>query len=342
MYDADPSELIEKAAEELKKDANIKPPQWAPFIKTGMSKERPPARSDWWHMRAASVLRTVYRLGPIGVSKLRTKYGGRKNRGVKPENFAKASGKIIRTMLQQAEKAGLVEKIDKSQHGRRLTVRGREFLDNIAKEINKNAPDSVSFLCPSCKKHFKEVLEYLEEMNIQYNLNKSLVRGLSYYTRTVFEVYTENEEDDGPPVQIASGGRYDYLAKKIGGKKDVPAVGFSMGVDRIVEAKWYRKLSPRILKKPKVYFIQLGPEAKLKSLNIIEILRKAHIPMAQSLSKDSLGSQLAVAEKLQVPYTLIFGVKEALDNSVIIRDMSNRSQENVKLDKLLEYLKENK
>jgi histidyl-tRNA synthetase len=94
------------------------------------------------------------------------------------------------------------------------------------------------------------------------------------------------------------------------------------------------------MKKPKIYFIQLGSEAKLKSLNIIEILRKAHIPIAQSLSKDSLGSQLAIAEKLSVPYALIFGVKEALDDSVIVRDMSNRSQETVKLKKLLEYLKE--
>ena len=79
-----------------------------------------------------------------------------------------------------------------------------------------------------------------------------------------------------------------------------PAVGFSIGVDRIVASPWYKKLSPRILKKPKIYFIQLGPEAKLKSLNIIEILRKAHIPIAQSLSKDSLGSQLAIAEKLAI------------------------------------------
>ena len=208
------------------------------------------------------------------------------------------------------------------------------------KEINEGAPDSVSFLCASCKKHFKEVLEYLEEMGIQYNINKNLVRGLSYYTRTVFEVYTESGEEGELPTQVASGGRYDYLAKKIGGKKDVPSVGFSMGVDRVVESKWYKKLSPRILKKPKIYFIQLGSEAKLKSLNIIEILRKAHVPIAQSLSKDSLGSQLAIAEKLAIPYALIFGVKEALDNSVIVRDMSNRSQDTVKLSKLLEYLKE--
>ena len=208
------------------------------------------------------------------------------------------------------------------------------------KEINENAPDSISFLCPSCKKHFKEVLEYLEEMGIQYNINKNLVRGLSYYTRTVFEVYTENPEEGGSPVQIAGGGRYDYLAKQLGGKKDVPAVGFSIGVDRIIGSTWYKKLSPRIIKKPKIYFIQLGNEAKLKSLNIIEILRKAHIPIAQALSKDSLGAQLAIAEKLSIPYTLIFGQKEALDGTVIVRNMSNRSQETIKLSKLLEYLKE--
>ena len=203
-----------------------------------------------------------------------------------------------------------------------------------------NAPDSVSFLCAACKKHFKEVLEYLEEMGIPYNMNKNLVRGLSYYTRTVFEVIEQTGGEEGTPLTLAGGGRYDYLAKQVGGKKDVPAIGISIGVDRIIASPWYKKLNPRILKKPKIYFIQLGAEAKLKSLNIIEILRKAHIPIAQSLSKDSLGSQLAIAEKLAIPYALIFGVKEALDNSVIVRDMSNRSQDTVKLSKLLEYLKE--
>ncbi len=207
------------------------------------------------------------------------------------------------------------------------------------KEINEGAPDSISHLCPSCKKHFKEVLEYLEEMGIQYNMNKNLVRGLSYYTRTVFEVVQENGGEDGSSISIAGGGRYDYLARQIGSKKDVPAVGFSVGVDRIVSSPWYKNLAPRIIKKPKIYFIQLGMEAKLKSLNVIEILRKAHVPIAQSLSKDSLGTQLAIAEKLQIPYTLIFGVKEAIDESVIVRNMSNRSQETVKISKLLEYLK---
>jgi histidyl-tRNA synthetase len=225
----------------------------------------------------------------------------------------------------------------------RLKINPLRILDSKeekTKEINEGAPDSVSSLCPSCKKHFKEVLEYLEEMQVPYNINKNLVRGLSYYTRTVFEIIEQKGSEDGTPLTLAGGGRYDYLARQIGSKKDIPAVGMSIGVDRIVASPWYKKLAPRILKKPKIYFIQLGGEAKLKSLNIIEILRKAHVPIAQSLSKDSLGSQLAIAEKLNIPYALIFGVKEAIDNTVIVRNMSNRSQETVKLTKLLEYLKE--
>jgi len=96
IYNCDPSELIEKTSEELKKIESVKAPEWAPFVKTGVHKERPPANLDWWFVRAASILRQIYIHGPIGVSKLRTKYGGKKNRGVKPEHFFKGSGNIIR------------------------------------------------------------------------------------------------------------------------------------------------------------------------------------------------------------------------------------------------------
>lgn len=210
------------------------------------------------------------------------------------------------------------------------------------KAINEGAPDAVSHLCPDCKKHFKEVVEYLEEMGISYNLNKNLVRGLSYYTRTTFEIIEPTGAEDGTPLTIAGGGRYDYLARMLASKKDVPAIGVGIGVDRVIESPWYKKLTPRIIKKPKVYFIQLGFDAKLKSLNVIEILRKAHIPVAQALSKDSLGAQLAIAEKSGAPYALIFGQKEAIENSVIVRNMQTRSQETVPITKLLEYLKEMK
>jgi len=205
-------------------------------------------------------------------------------------------------------------------------------------ELNQSAPESISHLCPNCKKHFKEVLEYLEETGIPYSINKCLVRGLSYYSRTVIEIVQEDPVT-GKKIAITGGGRYDYLGKQLGSKKDVPAVGISIGVDRIVEAPWFAKLSPRIIKKPKIYFIQLGFDAKLKSLNVIEILRKGKVPIAQSISKDNLGAQLAIAEKLGMEYAIIFGQKEAIENSVIFRDMSNRSQETVKLPKLLEYIK---
>lgn len=205
-------------------------------------------------------------------------------------------------------------------------------------EINQGAPDSISHLCPSCKKHFKEVLEYLEQMEIPYNINKCLVRGLSYYTRTVVEIIQEDEET-GSKITIAGGGRYDYLGKQLGSKKDIPAVGISIGVDRVIESSWYAKLCPRIIKKPKIYFIQIGTEAKLKSLNVIEILRKGKIPISQSISKDNLSAQLAIAEKLEMKYAIIFGQKEALEDSVIFRDMSNRSQDTIKIENLLDYIK---
>lgn len=212
--------------------------------------------------------------------------------------------------------------------------------DPKAIAINENAPDAVSFLTGEAKKHFKQVLEYLEQMEVPYRINKNLVRGLSYYTHTVFEIIETSEEEGVPPLTIAGGGRYDYLAKMLGSKKDVPAMGVAIGVDRVVESAWCHKLCPRIVKKPKMYFIQLGFDAKLKSLNVIEILRKAKIPIAQSISKDSLGAQLGVAEKSGMRYALIFGQKEAIENSVIVRDMTNRSQDTVKLDKLLDYIKE--
>ena len=136
MYDVGAQELILKTAEELKKIPQIKAPAWAPFVKTGMSRERPPINSDWWYMRTASLLRIVYRQGPIGVSKLRSKYGGKQNRGTKKEHFYKGSGNILRKALQQLEKAGFVKFAEKGIHkGRIATPKGKSFLDKIAAQI---------------------------------------------------------------------------------------------------------------------------------------------------------------------------------------------------------------
>ena len=132
IYDINPNELVEKASSELKKV--IKAPEWSKFVKTGIAKERPPEDKDWWYKRAASVLKKVYILGPVGVSKLRTKYGSRKNRGYKPEIFQRASGKILRTILQQLESNKLIKKAEKGVHkGRVITKEGKAFLDKLSK-----------------------------------------------------------------------------------------------------------------------------------------------------------------------------------------------------------------
>jgi histidyl-tRNA synthetase len=206
-------------------------------------------------------------------------------------------------------------------------------------ELNEEAPDSISFLTPSAKKHFKEVLEYLDEAGITYRINKCLVRGLDYYSHTVFEIIEQSDDSETNGLALGGGGRYDGLAKMLGSKKDIPAVGAALGMDRIIESSWCKDLSPRIMGDIKFYLIQLGFEAKMKTLPILEILRKAHLPVYQSLSKDKLGAQLAQAEKMNVPYVIIFGQREAMDNTVIIRNMQNRSQDTVKIADLLNYIK---
>jgi len=132
-FDVDKNTLIEKLAEELKKNSNIKPPEWAAWVKTGVHKERPPVKQDWWYARAAAVLARINMMGPVGVSKLRTKYGGKKRRGHKPPHFRKGSGNIIRKVLQQLEKAGLIRQTDtKGRKGRVITPAGRSLLDKTA------------------------------------------------------------------------------------------------------------------------------------------------------------------------------------------------------------------
>ncbi len=204
--------------------------------------------------------------------------------------------------------------------------------------IKEEAPETVAYLSPDSKAHFKEVLEYLDSMGINYTISSTLVRGLDYYSHTVFEIIAETENGEAP-LSVAGGGRYDYLGKIMSGKKDVAGMGMAIGVDRVIESAGYNRPMPRIIKKPKMFFIQLSFDAKQKCFEIIEILRKAKIPIAQSLTKDSLSAQLGNAEKIGVQYALILGQKEALEGTVIVRNMDTRSQDTIKIAKLAEYLK---
>ncbi len=127
--------LIAELAHYLKERVpEVKPPKWATYTKTGAHKERVPEDPDWWYYRCASILRKLYvRGGPVGIERLRTVYGGRKNYGVAPEHFVKGSGSVVRKALQQLEKAGLVVKV--KGKGRTLTPKGRSLLDKLANKV---------------------------------------------------------------------------------------------------------------------------------------------------------------------------------------------------------------
>lgn len=128
-----PGKLVEEVARYLKENGVVKPPEWAPFVKTGVHKERPPSNPDWWYIRCASILRKLYVKGPLGTSRLRTEYGGKRRRGTRPPKFMKGSGSIVRKALQQLEEAKLVEKVDR--RGRGVTANGRALLEEIAQLI---------------------------------------------------------------------------------------------------------------------------------------------------------------------------------------------------------------
>ena len=132
IYDVNPNMLVEKTANELKN--LIKAPEFTKYVKSGAGRERPPTEKDWYYKRAAAILRSIYLRGPLGTNKLRVKYGNKKNIGVAGERVLKASGKIIRNILQQLEKAELIKQTQKKSHkGRIITGKGKKFLDNLAK-----------------------------------------------------------------------------------------------------------------------------------------------------------------------------------------------------------------
>lgn len=133
VYDTLQDELIKAVSDDLKANVKLNKPDWALFVKTGAHRERSPDNQDWWWVRAASVLRKVYIKGPVGVQRLRVAYGGRKHRGVKPEEFRRAGGKVIRTILAEFDKIGFTEKVE---GGRRITPKGQSYLDKIASKLS--------------------------------------------------------------------------------------------------------------------------------------------------------------------------------------------------------------
>jgi len=209
--------------------------------------------------------------------------------------------------------------------------------------VVSQAPKIIDHLCKNCHKDFKDLLEFLEELEIPYILNPYLVRGLDYYTRTVFEIFSVDKDVQNLSTKLAlgGGGRYDLLIDLLGEKREegTPAVGAALGIDRIAELMKKDGIVVGKKQKPQIFIAQVGALAKRKSLKLMGEFSTARISVLEAFGKDSLRVQLKMADKSGVKYTLVLGQKEALDGIILVRNMSTGKQTKVALDKIVGKMK---
>lgn len=199
--------------------------------------------------------------------------------------------------------------------------------DEEVVQLAQNAPQILDYLDAEAKEHFAAVLEYLDDLGIEYELNPRLVRGLDYYNRTVFEFKGSHA---GQQDSIGGGGRYDGLVEELGGQP-TEAVGFGLGVERIIlELEKSGKLP--VAANPQVYVVGLGEESRNKVFDLVEQLLDSNISAVSSYGKGSMSEQLASASRLKTQLCLIIGKKELTDGTIIVKDMVSSSQETISMD----------
>jgi histidyl-tRNA synthetase len=195
------------------------------------------------------------------------------------------------------------------------------------------APRISDYLCPECETHFREVQEQLRVLGIPFTLNHKLVRGLDYYTRTVFEILPQRE---GGQSAIVGGGRYDGLIEQIGGKS-TPGVGFATGIERIVLNLKEQQLGVPALPAPRIYLAHMGDSARLAAAVLARSLRSAGFGVVASTGGKSLKAQLRQANALGARHTVILGDDEVQRGVVTVRDMTLNEQVTVPQDGLAAY-----
>jgi len=242
--------------------------------------------------------------------------------------------KLLKSYLRSRERALCA---DCRRRLKRNPLRILDCKQGKCQNIVSQAPQTIEHLCDACHQHFKEVLEFLDEAEIPYRLNPYLVRGLDYYTKTVFEIIDDSPEGRGLGSLIG-GGRYDVLTKVLGGR-ETSGMGAAAGIERIVVSMKDAGIACPQGAGPKIFLAQVGRLAKRKSLKLFEDFRKAKVPISESFGKDALKAQLAKANKLGVLYTLILGHKEAIEGTIIIRNMKTGKQKIVKLEKVVNEIK---
>ncbi len=191
--------------------------------------------------------------------------------------------------------------------------------------VADSAPKSVDYLCDECAEHFRQLNRYLELLGLPFVVNHHLVRGLDYYTRTVFEI---QPKDGGAQSTLAGGGRYDDLIEELGGNP-TPALGFAAGMERIILNLKKQKVAVPELPKPQVFIAYLGDEAKDEAVKLASNLRRAGIGVITALGDKSLKSQLRQANSLGLRYAVIIGEEEVKAGTVILRDMVSAEQKSV-------------
>jgi histidyl-tRNA synthetase len=203
-------------------------------------------------------------------------------------------------------------------------------------EIAKTAPKIPDYLCHECQIHFQSVQEYLGAAGIPVQLNPRLVRGLDYYTRTVFEI---EPREAGGQSTLGGGGRYDHLIEELGGRP-TPAVGFATGLERIILNLKNQRLGIPPLPKPEVFIAYLEQEAKIEAMRIASELRTAGIPVIMATGDKSLKAQMRQANSLDFAYALILGEQELRQRNVMLRDMKSGEQKSIPLTEIVGFLKQ--
>ena len=214
------------------------------------------------------------------------------------------------------------------------TLRLLDCKKTTCQEIADAAPKSSDHLCDECRMHFNSVKDQMEILQLPFQVNHRLVRGLDYYTKTVFEIQPPEE---GSQSAIGGGGRYDNLIEEIGGKP-APAVGFASGMERIILNLKKQHVDVPEISTPVIFIAYMGDEAKRKAVQIASDLRRNNVPVFTAHSDKSLKAQLRQANNLSVRYTAIIGEDEIKNSTVTLRDMNTSDQRTVPLNKLTELL----
>ncbi len=205
-------------------------------------------------------------------------------------------------------------------------------------KLREEAPQIADYLSDESREHFTRTLEFLDELNIAYNFNPYLVRGLNYYNDTVFEFWPINEDGVAQGKNaLCGGGRYDSLLGSLGGQS-VPAVGLAIGIERTISRLKDKHLLTNPEEEDIVFIAQLGDQAKLKALQLFQDLRRAGFNVRQSFASDSLKIQLEEAIAMKAKTALILGKKEIMDGTILMREMDSGAQETVVYKKIRERL----